>query len=96
MDFQRALTAFQTACQPDPREGLTVSPEVVGQTLQVRVRHQDQDVPRGFDVVAEPLETEGRSADELGQAVAEVVARELAYGQLSAAAEDGQFKRVVV
>lgn len=96
MDLQRALTAFQTAYQPDPREGLTVSPEVVGQTLKVQVRHQDQEMLRGFDVVAEPLETEGRSADELGRNVAEVVARELSYGQLSAVGEDGQFKRVVV
>ena len=96
MDLQIALTAFQSAYQPDPRDGLTVTPEVAGQTLRVQVRHQDQDVLRGFDVVAEPLSSEERSAEDVGQSVAEVVARELAYGQLSAADEDGKFKRVVV
>ncbi|MGY2894905.1 hypothetical protein [Deinococcus sp. UYEF24] len=96
MDLQTALSAFQSAYQADPREGLSVSPEVVGQTFRVQVRHQDQDVLRGFDVVAEPLDTEGRSPTEIGESVAEVVGRELAFGQLSAADEDGQFKRVVV
>ncbi|WP_407571547.1 hypothetical protein [Deinococcus altitudinis] len=99
MDLQHALTAFQLAYQTadqGDRQGLSVRPEVTGQTFQVQVRHQDQDVLRGFDVVAEPLESEGRSAAEIGQGVAEVVQRELAYGQLSAADEDGHFKRVVV
>lgn len=96
MDLHAALTAFQAAYQPDPREGLNVTPSVSAQSLQVQVRHQDQDVLRGFDVVAKPLDSEERGAAELGQSVAEVVARELAYGQLSAADEKGQFKRIVV
>lgn len=96
MDFQAALNAFNAAYQPDPREGLTVTPLAEGGALSVRVRHQDGETARGFDVVAEPLASEERSADDLGRDVAEVVKRELEYAQLSAADEDGKFKRIVV
>ncbi|MFB9993971.1 hypothetical protein ACFFLM_18610 [Deinococcus oregonensis] len=96
MNLHDVLTAFETAYTPDPREGLSVTHSVLDSKLQIEVRHQDQNALRGFDVVAEPLETEQRSADELGRDMAEVVARELAYGQLSAVDEEGSFKRIVV
>lgn len=96
MDLQAALTAFHATYQSDPREGLTVTPQVEGGVLSVRVRHQDGETLRGFDVVAEPLASEERGADDLGRDVAEVVERELAHGQLSATDEAGQFKRIVV
>lgn len=96
MNLQDVLAAFQAAYTPDPREGLSLTHEVMDGKLQIEVRHQDQDALRGFDVVAEPLETEQRSAADLGRDMAEVVVRELAYGQLSAVDEDGDFKRIVV
>ncbi|ANE43332.1 hypothetical protein [Deinococcus puniceus] len=96
MNLQDVVTAFESAYTPDPREGLSVTHEVMEGKLQIEVRHQDQDALRGFDVVAEPLETEHRSAADLGRDMAEVVARELAYGQLSAVDEEGKFKRIVV
>ena len=96
MDLQEALQAFRTAYTPAPREGLTVNAHVEGSAFSVQVRHQDGDTLRGFDVVAEPLESEERGADQLGRDVAEVVQRELAYGQLSAADDAGHFKRIVV
>ncbi|WP_229723551.1 hypothetical protein [Deinococcus aerolatus] len=67
-----------------------------GHAFHVSVRFQDVDAERGFDVVAEPLPSEHRSAEELGQAVAEVVSRELMYAQLPARDEQGDFKRIVV
>ncbi|UQN05733.1 hypothetical protein [Deinococcus sp. QL22] len=95
MNLQDVVSAFETAYTPDPREGLSVT-HVMDGKLQIEVRHQDQDALRGFDVVAEPLETEQRNAADLGRDMAEVVARELAYGQLSAVDEEGNFKRIVV
>ena len=96
MDLQDALTAFQDAYRPDPREGLSVTPQVQGGALSAKVRHQDGETLRGFDVVAEPLPSERRSAAELGRDVAEVVHRELAFGQLAATDDQGAFKRIVV
>ncbi len=98
MDLQAAQTAFESAfnAQQDGREGLDVKPEVNGGAFQVSVRFQDVDTQRGFDVVAEPLPSEHRSAEQLGQEVAEVVQRELMYGQLAARDDQGDFKRIVV
>jgi len=96
MDLQAALNAFNTSYTPDEREGLTVTPTIEGGRLSVTVRHQDGETLRGFDVVAEPLANEERTASDLGKDVAEVVARELAYGQLSATDAEGQYKRIVV
>lgn len=97
MNPQEMLEAFQAAYKQDPRDGLTVTPGVEGGELRVEVRHLDADGEvRGFDVVAQPAPTEDRSAAEVGQAVAEVVERELAYGQLPARDEQGEFKRIVV
>jgi len=96
MNLSSVLDAFQAALQLDLREGLSVTPHVTDNQLQVQVRHQDTDALRGFDVVAEPLSSEQRNAEEVGGAVAEVVARELAYGQLPAVDDAGQFKRIVV
>lgn len=97
MNLQDVLEAFQAAYRPDPRDGLTVTPQVQEGEVQVEVRHKDADgTLRGFDVVAMPTEAEGKSAQEVGQNVAEVVERELGYGQLGAQGEDGTFKRIVV
>lgn len=96
MNLHDAQSAFESAYQPDPREGLMVTPAVSGEELRVQVRFQDVDALRGFDVVAQPLASEGRSAEEVGRAVAEVVQRELMYAQLPAAHDDGSFRRVVV
>lgn len=98
MDLQVAQTAFESAFDTHKhgREGLNIMPEVSGHTFHVSVRFQDVDAERGFDVVAEPLLSERRSAEELGQAVAEVVSRELMYAQLPARDEQGDFKRIVV
>ena len=97
MNLQDALTAFNAAYTQDPRDGLSVTPSVEGAELRVEVRHLDADgETRGFNVVAQPTEAEGKSAEQVGQDVAEVVERELAYGQLPARGEDGDFKRIVV
>lgn len=97
MNLQDALSAFQAAYQQDPRDGLTVTPSVEGGELRVEVRHVDADgQTHGFDVVAQPAPSENRSAAEVGQAVAEVVERELGYGQLPARDDEGEFKRIVV
>ncbi len=96
MNLQEALDTFRQSYSPDPREGLSVNPEVRGQTLMIEVRHQDDGLTRGFDVVAEPLPSEQRSAGDLGRDMAEVVHRELAYGQLPATDEQGEYRRIVV
>ncbi|GAA4012858.1 hypothetical protein GCM10022631_25710 [Deinococcus rubellus] len=98
MDLQAVQTAFESAfhAQQHGREGLNTTPQVSGGTFHVAVRFQDVDTERGFDVVAEPLPSEHRSAEQLGQEVAEVVKRELMYGQLPARDEHGDFRRVVV
>ncbi|EYB68321.1 hypothetical protein DEIPH_ctg025orf0194 [Deinococcus phoenicis] len=96
LNLQDALAAFRTAFTYDHPEGLTITPQVEGGTLRVEVRHQDVNALRGFDVVAEPLESEERNAAQLGEDVARVVEQELMYGQLPAADEDGAFRRIVV
>lgn len=98
MDLQAAQSAFESVFDAEKhgREGLNVVAETGGDTFQVSVRFKDVDAERGFDVVAEPLPSEDRSAEQLGQAVAEVVQRELMYGQLPAQDEDGNFRRIVV
>lgn len=98
MDLQAAHSAFESAFDAEKhgREGLSVVAETGGGTFQVSVRFKDVDAERGFDVVAEPLPSEDRSAEQLGQAVAEVVQRELMYGQLPAQDEHGDFRRIVV
>ena len=62
MNLEDALLAFRSAFAYDHPEGLRIEPRVEGQTLRVEVRHQDVNAVRGFDVVAEPLETEERDA----------------------------------
>ncbi|ULH18220.1 hypothetical protein MF271_22380 (plasmid) [Deinococcus sp. KNUC1210] len=98
MDFQAARAAFDVAfdSQKHGREGLRVTPDVHASSFQVSVRFQDTDAERGFDVVAEPLPSEHRSAEQLGQAVAEVVQQELMYAQLPSRDEGGEFRRIVV
>ena len=97
MNLQDALNAFNSSYKQEPRDGLTVTPSASEGELKVEVRHKDADGElRGFDVVAQPTAAEEKSAQQLGQDVAEVVERELGYGQLSAAGEDGSFKRIVV
>lgn len=97
MNLNDIQSAFQSAYQPDPRDGLSVTPQVQEGSFAVEVRHKDADgTLRGFDVVAQPTDAEAKTAQQLGEEVAEVVARELGYGQLSAAGEDGAFKRIVV
>ncbi|AZI44251.1 hypothetical protein EHF33_15275 [Deinococcus psychrotolerans] len=82
--------------QQDGRESLDVAPQVSGGTFHVSVRFQDVDTERGFDVVVTPLPSEYRSAEQLGQEVAEGVKRERMYGQLPATHEQGGFRRIVV
>lgn len=98
MDLPAAQAAFDSAfnAQQHGREGLKVVSGIDGGTLRVSVRFQDVDTERGFDVVAEPLASEHRGAEQLGQEVAEVVGRELMYGQLPARDEQGDFRRIVV
>lgn len=96
MDLNAALAAFRSAFTYSHPEGLNITPGVQGRTLRVEVRHQDVDEQRGFDVVAEPLETEERSAQQLGEAIARVVEQELMYGQLPAVGEHGAYRRIVV
>ena len=97
MNLQDALTAFDAAYTKDPRDGLTITPSVQGGELRVEVRHLDADgETRGFNVVAQPTAAEGKTAEEVGRNVAEVVERELAYGQLPAQDEQGEYKRIVV
>lgn len=97
MNLQDIQTAFEAAYQQDPRDGLTITPQVGTGDFTVLVRHKDADgTLRSFDVVAQPTGIEGKNAAQVGQEVAEVVERELGYGQLSAAGEDGTFKRIVV
>ncbi|WP_019585422.1 hypothetical protein [Deinococcus apachensis] len=96
MNLQDTLTAFQAAFTYDHPEGLTITPHVDDGTFRVEVRHQDVNALRGFDVIAEPLESEKRDAVQLGEDVARVVEQELMYGQLPVVGEDGAFRRIVV
>ncbi|GAA5531825.1 hypothetical protein [Deinococcus aluminii] len=96
LNLHDALTAFRAAFTYDHPEGVTVTPRVEGGILRVEVRTQDVNTLRGFDVVAEPLESEERDALQLGEDIARVVEQELMYGQLPAAGEDGAFRRIVV
>ena len=98
MDLLVARAAFESAFDTHHhgREGVHVTHDVGGGSFHVSVRFQDTDAERGFDVVAEPLPSEQRSAEQLGQAVAEVVQRELTYAQLPSRDERGEFRRIVV
>lgn len=96
LNLQDALIAFRAAFTYDHPEGLRVDARAEESTLRVEVRHQDVDALRGFDVVAEPLESEERDAVQLGEDVARVVEQELMYGQLPAVGEDGAYRRIVV
>ncbi|WP_034383425.1 hypothetical protein [Deinococcus sp. YIM 77859] len=96
LNLQEALEAFQSAFNSDHPEGVTITPRVEDSTLYIEVRTQDVNARRGFDVVAEPLESEGRSARQLGEDLARVVEQELMYGQLPAVGEDGAYRRIVV
>lgn len=96
MNLEDVKAAFQSAYKPSPREGLSTETLIQGGELHVQVRWQDVDELRGFDVVAMPVEGEEKSAEEVGQDIAQVVEQELAYGQLPARDESGEFKRIVV
>lgn len=97
MDNAAIQQAFEAAYQPDPREGLTVRPTHQGADFAIEVRHKDADgTLRGFDVVAQPTQAEGKSAQDVGQEMAQVVGRELGQGQLPARGDDGTFRRIVV
>ncbi|MDL2344386.1 hypothetical protein QOL99_09490 [Deinococcus sp. MIMF12] len=96
VNLQEALAAFRAAFTYEHPEGLRITPQVAGDELRVEVRHQDVDALRGFDVVAQPLETEERGAQQLGEDIARVVEQELTYGQLPVVGEDGAFRRIVV
>ncbi len=97
MNISDIQTAFEGSYKQDPRDGLSVTPQAGTGDFTVLVRHKDADgTLRGFDVVAQPTEAEEKTAQQVGQDVAEVVERELGYGQLAAAGEDGTFKRIVV
>lgn len=95
-DFEQVRQSFESALKLDPRYGLTVSAQAENSEIRVTVRHQDVDEMRGFDVVGKPTESEHKTPNELGQQIAEVVERELGYGQLPARGEDGTFKQIVV
>lgn len=97
MDLQAAQQAFEANYRQDPRDGLTVTASTESGELRVEVRHLDADgETRGFTVVAQPTEGEDKSAEDVGRDVAEVVERELAYGQLPARGDDGDYRRIVV
>ncbi|WP_261663445.1 hypothetical protein [Deinococcus sp. Marseille-Q6407] len=97
MNISDIQQAFDAAYTKDPRDGLTINHSSEEGHFRVEVRHQDTDGNlRGFDVVAEPTPAEERSADDIGQAMAQVVEQELAYGQLPARGDDGEFRRIVV
>ncbi|MFC6591396.1 hypothetical protein ACFP81_04800 [Deinococcus lacus] len=97
MNISDLQQAFDAAYTKDPREGLTIRHSQEDGHFRIEVRHQDADGElRGFDVVIMPTEGEDRSAEDYGQAAAQVVEQELAYGQLPARGEDGTFKRIVV
>lgn len=89
--------AFDAAYTKAPRDGLSLNHSQEDGLLRIEVRHQDADGElRGFDVVVQPTEGEERSATDYGEAAAQVVEQELAYGQLPARGDDGEFKRIVV
>ncbi|WP_412028275.1 hypothetical protein [Deinococcus yunweiensis] len=96
MNLQDALAALTTSLESLNRDDVTMTPRVDGDELTVSVRSTDVDALRGFDVVAQPLPSEERTADDLAHDITEVVERELMYGQLAATDEDGEFKRIVV
>ena len=96
MNLQDALAALTTSLESLNRDDVTMTPRVDGDGLTVSVRSTDVDALRGFDVVAQPLPSEERTADDLAHDITEVVERELMYGQLAATDEDGEFKRIVV
>ena len=96
LNLEDSLRAFRAAFAYDHPEGLIITPHVDGGTFRVEVRNQDVDALRGFDVVAQPLETEERDAVQLGEDVARVVEQELMYGQLPAVGEGGAYRRIVV
>ena len=97
MNPQDILTAFNAAYTKDPRDGLTITHDTEDGKLRIQVRHVDVEGDvHGFDVVAQPTEAEGKSAEEVGRDMAEVVERELAYAQLPAQDENGDFRRIVV
>lgn len=96
MNLQDALAALTTSLESLNRDDVTMTPRVTGDGLTVTVRSTDVDALRGFDVVAQPLPSEERTADDLAHDITEVVERELMYGQLAATDEDGEFKRIVV
>lgn len=96
MNLEDVKTAFEQAYQYSGDEGIAIESRVQEGELRIEVRHRDVDETRGFDVVAMPLPSEERSAQELGEAVARVVEQELAYGQLPAQGDDGSFKHIVV
>ncbi|MPY66053.1 hypothetical protein F8S09_04995 [Deinococcus sp. SDU3-2] len=96
VNLEKALAAFRTAFTYEHPEGIQITPQVAGDELRVEVRHQDVNALRGFDVIAQPLETEERDAQQLGEDIARVVEQELMYGQLPVVGEDGAFRRIVV
>ncbi|GAA5511786.1 hypothetical protein Dcar01_00499 [Deinococcus carri] len=96
LNLQDALTAFRAAFTYEHPEGITITPQVEDGKLRVEVRAPDVNTTRGFDVVAEPLESEERDAAQLGEDIARVVEQELMYGQLPAVGEDGAYRRIVV
>lgn len=96
MNLQDALAALTTSLESLNRDDVTMTPRLTGDGLTVTVRSTDVDALRGFDVVAQPLPSEERTADDLAHDITEVVERELMYGQLAATDEDGEFKRIVV
>ncbi|AAF09985.1 hypothetical protein E5E91_02075 [Deinococcus radiodurans R1 = ATCC 13939 = DSM 20539] len=97
MNMQAVQAAFDAAYTKDPRDGLTITHTTEDGKLCIEVRHVnvEGDV-HGFDVVAQPTEAEGKTAEEVGRDMAEVVERELAYAQLPAQDENGDFRRIVV
>ncbi|MDO4264702.1 MAG: hypothetical protein Q4C67_10945 [Deinococcus sp.] len=97
MNITEIGQAFDASYTKDPRDGLTIRHSSEEGQLRIEVRHQDADGElRGFDVVVMPTDADERTAEDYGQAAAQVVEQELAYGQLPARGDDGEFKRIVV
>lgn len=95
-DLEMACRAFEEVLRLDPKDGLTVKAEVQGEELRVEVRHQDVDELRGFDVMARAAGNDQKTAEAIGREMAQVVERELGYGQLPACGDDGHYKHIMV
>ncbi|ADY27819.1 hypothetical protein Deipr_2723 (plasmid) [Deinococcus proteolyticus MRP] len=73
MNITEIQQAFDAAYTQDPRDGLTIQHASEEGQLRIEVRHKDADGElRGFDVVVMPTDADERTAQDYGQAAAQV------------------------